>query len=58
MRRFQRITGQLQPYDLSYEATPSDIDQAIREKQPPKEMPKGVAFDQILDVELVEKVMR
>jgi hypothetical protein len=57
-RRFPKRSGELDSYELFYEATPSDVERAIREKQPPPEMPKGVAFDQILDRELLEQARR
>jgi hypothetical protein len=53
--RFRQRSGEPSFYELFYEATPSDIERAIREKQPPAEMPKGVAFDRILDRELLEQ---
>lgn len=55
VRRFPKASGDLECYELFYEAAPVDIERVIREKQPPTEMPKGVAFDQVLDRELIEQ---
>lgn len=55
LRRFQHVPGEPACYQLFYETTPSDIERLIREKQPPSEVPKGIAVDQVLDLELVEK---
>lgn len=57
MRRFQKASVEPESYQLFYETTPADIARAIYEKQPPTEMPKGVAFDQVLDRELMEQAM-
>lgn len=54
VRRFRQVPGELACYELFYEATPDDIERAIREKKPPREMPKGLALDAVLDRELVE----
>lgn len=54
LRPFRKRPGEPESYELFYEAPPSDIERLIREKQPPAEMPKGVAFDQVLDRELWE----
>jgi hypothetical protein len=55
IRRFRMVPGEPESYELFYDATPPDIERSIREKQPPREMPKGVGFDQVLDQELVEQ---
>jgi hypothetical protein len=55
LNRFRRLTDQPRCYELFYGTTPSYIEQMIREKRPPDEMPKGVSLDQLLDRELVEK---
>jgi hypothetical protein len=55
VRRFRQRSSEPSSHELFYEATPSDIERAIREKQPPAEMPKGVDFDQILDREVLEQ---
>jgi hypothetical protein len=53
--RFRKADGALECFELFYEATPADIERLIREKQPPSSMPTGVAFDQVLDHELMEQ---
>jgi hypothetical protein len=57
-RRYRKVSEELDRYELFYGTTPPDIEQIVREKQPPTELPKGVAFDQILDREVVEQVRK
>jgi hypothetical protein len=52
-RRFQRADGALECFELFYDATPADIERLIRDKPPASMMPTGVAFDQVLDQELM-----
>ena len=54
--RFDFLRESVPCYELFYDEPPSDIQRLIRQKQPPAQMPKGLAFDQLLDQELVEKV--
>lgn len=55
VNRFRKQQREPPCYELFYEATPADIEQLILSKKPLKEKPEGVAFDQILDAELVDK---
>ena len=55
VQRFQEMPGETPSYELFYEATPADIEQVIRGKQPPTAKPKGVAFDEVLDRESAEQ---
>jgi hypothetical protein len=57
-RRFRKADGAFACFELFYESTPADIEQLIREKQPPSSMPTGVAFDQVLDRELMAQSER
>lgn len=57
-QHFRKLTGDPDAYELFYESTPPEIEQAIRQKQPPKELPKGIAFDHILNRELVEQARK
>ncbi|HYV34427.1 MAG TPA: hypothetical protein VE988_01910 [Gemmataceae bacterium] len=52
---FPSSSEELACYKLFYDATPPEIENLIREKQPPKEKPKGVPFDQVLDRELISQ---
>jgi hypothetical protein len=54
LNRFRRVPGEPSCYELFYEETPSDIEQLFRKAIPPTEMPQGVAFDQVLDQELLD----
>jgi hypothetical protein len=54
-QRFRKAEGALECFELFYQDTPADIDQVIREKQPPKALPTAVTFDKVLDRELVEQ---
>jgi hypothetical protein len=55
LRPFRKRSGELDSFELFYEATPTEIERVFRAKPPPPDMPKGVAFDQILDRELLEQ---
>jgi hypothetical protein len=55
IRRFRKISGELEAYELCYEVTPMDIERAVFEKQPPAKMPERIAFDQVLNRELLEQ---
>lgn len=52
---YRKRSGEPDCYELFYEATSAEIERIIREKHPPSDMPKGVAFDQVLDRELLEQ---
>jgi hypothetical protein len=56
IRPFRRGRGEQMVYELSYEATPPEIEQAIRAKRPPKKTLMGVGFDQILDQEIQARI--
>jgi hypothetical protein len=55
LRRFRRRDGELPAYELFYETTPPDVERLIRDKQPRKKALKGVAFEYVLDQELVDQ---
>jgi hypothetical protein len=55
IRRFPLVPGSPACYQLNYQTTPPELEQAIRNKQPPRDKPKGIPFDRILDRELIEK---
>jgi hypothetical protein len=55
IRDFQPMGGEPDCYELFYAAAPPEIERVIREKRPPAELPKGLAFDQVLVRELVEQ---
>jgi hypothetical protein len=57
-KRFRKAAGAAECFELFYAETPADIDQVIREKQPPKVMPTAVTFDKVLDRELIEQAAR
>jgi hypothetical protein len=54
-KRFRKSSSQPEACELFYQEIPADIERAIREKAPLKEVPQAVAFDQILDLELIEE---
>jgi hypothetical protein len=58
VRQFPHAWYEIGSYQLFYHSTPPDIEQLIRRKQPPKEMPKGMPFDQVLDRELIEQAKK
>jgi hypothetical protein len=58
VEHYSKAAGKLESYELFYEAPPPEIEQIVREKVPPEEMPKGAAFDQVLDRELVDQARR
>ena len=53
-RRFRNAGGEPACFELFYEATPPDIERIIRDKQPPATLPTGVAFDHVLNRELID----
>lgn len=55
---FTKVSGEPPSYELFYEDTPSDIERLIRGKKPPTEIPKGLAFDQVVDQELLQRANR
>lgn len=55
LQTFQKRSGEMDSYELFFDLTPPQIERVIRDCQPPPEMPKGIAFDQILDREVLEQ---
>ena len=53
MMGYRKGSQYLACYELFYEVTPPAIERVIREKAPLTDKPKAVAFDQILDKELI-----
>src|SRR5262249_37419109 len=55
LKHYSAVPGDPICYQLFYEKPPADIEKLFRSKQPPASLPKAIAFDEILDHELVEK---
>lgn len=55
LRSFRKRTGEPDSYELFYAATPTEIEGVSRATQTPLDMAKGVAFDRVLNRELLEQ---
>jgi hypothetical protein len=55
--RFQKAAGELESFELFYDATPADIEQVIRDRQPAA-LPTAVTFDKVLDRELLKQATK
>jgi hypothetical protein len=55
LEHFPRVPGELVAYELFYDAAPVEIERLIRDRPRTTEKLKGVAFDQVLDQELIER---
>jgi hypothetical protein len=57
IKQYPKVPGDPTCHQLYYEKTPPPIEKLFRSKQPPKELPKMIPFDEVLDEELVAKCM-
>jgi hypothetical protein len=55
LKRFRELPGDIACFELFYDQTPHDIERMIREAKPPRQLPEGIGFDQVLDQELLER---
>ncbi len=55
LKQYSKMPGDPICYQLYYAKPPGHIGKLFRSKQPPNDLPKSIAFDEILNQELVEK---
>jgi len=57
IKEFPQIVGEAIYYEIIYDTTPPQLEQLIRNQKPWQQMPTGLAFDQVLDQELIVKAI-